>query len=96
MALIACTECNSQISDKAAACPKCGAPTSSKKGVVTTQQTSKVFKIFQIVGVLMVIAGVVNCSGTPTGGDPFGTVGLLLLGLVVFIGARIGAWWRNG
>lgn len=28
MALIACSECNKQISDKAAACPHCGAPVS--------------------------------------------------------------------
>lgn len=26
MALVACTECGTEISDKAAACPKCGAP----------------------------------------------------------------------
>lgn len=29
MALIACAECGNQVSDKASACPKCGAPTAS-------------------------------------------------------------------
>lgn len=29
MALVTCTECGNAVSDKAAACPKCGAPVSS-------------------------------------------------------------------
>jgi Short C-terminal domain/zinc-ribbon domain len=29
MALISCTECGQQISDKAAACPRCGSPAST-------------------------------------------------------------------
>lgn len=95
MALIACTECNSQVSDKAAACPKCGAPTAGKKDVVTTQQTSKVFKIFQIIGVLLILYGVVSCVGTQAG-DRSGAIGAVLIGFIIFIGARIGAWWRNG
>jgi hypothetical protein len=31
MALTACAECSEQISDQAAACPKCGAPTAAGK-----------------------------------------------------------------
>src|SRR5439155_23642155 len=31
MALVSCGECGAQVSDKAAACPKCGAPPSSPK-----------------------------------------------------------------
>ena len=34
MALIKCTECENQISDKAVACPKCGAPMEKEKPVV--------------------------------------------------------------
>lgn len=31
MALIKCKECGDQVSDKAASCPKCGAPVAKKK-----------------------------------------------------------------
>ena len=33
MALISCPECDSEISDKAAACPRCGAPLETASGV---------------------------------------------------------------
>lgn len=102
MALIACGECGKQISDKAAACPHCGAPTpsasgtGSTKGIVTTQQTSKIFKVFQLIGVLIIIAGVVACVGKSPGESTIGSTGLSMLGLLIYAGARIGAWWRNG
>lgn len=42
MAMINCPECDARISDQAQACPGCGNP---MKGVVTTQLTSKRYKI---------------------------------------------------
>lgn len=38
MALIACSECGTQISNKAAACVKCGAPIEAANGAPGPQQ----------------------------------------------------------
>jgi len=71
MALIACTECNKQISDKAASCPSCGAPVSSREPIVNRwseepkKEKSSVWK--WVLGVpvggfiLMMIVG--SCAG---------------------------------
>lgn len=101
MALTACRECGKQISDMAAACPHCGAPTiatardGSTGGIVTTQQTSKTFKKVQLLGAAMMCVGVVACTGSEAEGKALSSL-LTLGGLFVFLGARIGAWWRNG
>lgn len=97
MALIQCPECATSISDLAAACPKCGAPvprntTTPTGAVVTTQQTGKRFKAAELVGALMVAGGVVACTAQSTGAATF----LLVVGLVVYLGARVGAWWSHG
>ncbi|HTH08060.1 MAG TPA: zinc ribbon domain-containing protein [Acidovorax sp.] len=94
MALIACGECGTEISSKAAACPKCGAPPQGK-GIVTTQQTSKVFKVMQLVGFILIVAGVVSCVAAPTG-ETLGSTWTWLMGLALFFAGRVGAWWRNG
>lgn len=95
MALIACTECGTQISDKAAACVKCGAPVKPltvKPPMVTTQQTSKRYKAAQAVGVLAMIVGAI---AVPAGSPAVAGIGLFG-GLVVYLAARAGAWWNNG
>lgn len=58
MALIQCQECTNEISDKAAACPKCGAPlksppSSKQQGTMLLQGKidSHTIKIFRIAGV---------------------------------------------
>ena len=40
MALITCTECGKQFSDKAACCPNCGCPTSEITGTAVTLNTA--------------------------------------------------------
>lgn len=37
MALIACAECGHQVSDRAAACPQCGAPVTSQAPVASAR-----------------------------------------------------------
>lgn len=102
MALIACTECNQQISDKAAACPHCGAPTSaatrtgSTQGIVTTQQTSKGFKIVQAIGAVLMTVGLFSCFANVRDGNPGPGGALFVVGFLVFFVGRVGAWWRNG
>lgn len=96
MALISCKECNTDISDKAATCPKCGAPVKMpglKSGpVVTTEQTGKKYKALQLAGAIMILAGVVSCTAL----DPRSAGWLIIAGLLLYIGARIGAWWNHG
>lgn len=58
---------------------------------VTTQQTAKIYKFIQLVGVLMICAGPVACvSGSGATASLFG------FGLMLWIGGRMGAWWANG
>jgi predicted metal-binding protein len=98
VSLIACTECGYQVSDKAASCPQCGAPVSSRAAepVVTTQLTAKKFKLQELLAVAAIIAGVVivivadGQAGRLIGGA------LALAGFVLYISARIRAWWNSG
>lgn len=98
MALINCSECGAQVSDKAAACPQCGAPPAaaakigSEGGVVTTQQTGKGWKIAQAIAACLMIAGVTSCS---LQNYPASAM-LWMLGVMLWLGARIGAWWKHG
>lgn len=102
MALIDCAECGNKISDRAFACPKCGNPapgvaTPSPNGVpprkvLTVEQTSKPYKVIQLVGVLMICAGVVACTAREIEASSW----LCILGVVAYIGGRMGAWWNNG
>lgn len=81
MALIACAECGKEISDKAAACPHCGAPvasTSPKRGTyyndtpapapVTAPPSGSSWWKWLIgvpVGGFMLLMLIGSCSGTP-------------------------------
>lgn len=73
MALIPCGECGREVSDKAAACPHCGAPVSSGESVqnrrVEESQPRKTSRWKWVVGVpvgtfiLLMIIG--SCADTP-------------------------------
>lgn len=88
MAMIDCPECSASISDAALSCPKCGNPMAE---VITTQQTSKRFKVVQLIAVAFMFAGMVSCSA---GGE--GSAHLWMAGISLYIAAKTGAWWRNG
>ncbi|MGH2524885.1 MAG: zinc ribbon domain-containing protein [Anaerolineales bacterium] len=96
MALIDCEECGTKISDKAKACIKCGAPIGEPHAhgpkVVTTQQTGKKYKGLQLLGALLISAGVVSCTAK----EPGAAAGLWITGLIVYLGARFSAWWNHG
>lgn len=89
MALTTCTECHAQISDQAAACPKCGAP---RRGVVTTQATAKRYKGAQLLAALVVSVGVVGVIG---GGHLWGSL-TAFAGLGLYFVARARSWWAHG
>ena len=96
MAIIKCLECTNDVSDKASACPKCGAPLSAtpspQRSVVTTEQTGKKYKAIQTVGVLMICASTVACVGHNIAATSF----LGGVGMIVWIAGRVGAWWDHG
>lgn len=107
MALIDCPECGKQISDKAASCIHCGNPLTQPApiaqaqidpdSVVTTQATSKPWKVIQAIGVVMMMVGIGSCvSGTGQGGFGTGGFALFTLGGVVTLTGKVGAWWSHG
>jgi hypothetical protein len=59
---------------------------------VTTQQTSKVFKVLQLVGVLLIIASFVAYMLRM---DFWWAYGFIFGGLLYAVG-RISAWWWHG
>lgn len=89
MALKTCSECQAQISDQAASCPKCGAP---QRGVVTTQLTAKRYKGAQLLAAAVMSIGVVGVVG---GGHLWGSL-TALAGLALYFVARARAWWSHG
>lgn len=91
MTLKTCPECHVEVSDMAPACPSCGHPV-RPAGVVTTQQTAKRYKGWQLLGVLMCAAGAVSCVAHEIGA----MTGLWFFGLAIYTVARFGAWWSHG
>ncbi|MFA7300795.1 MAG: zinc ribbon domain-containing protein [Candidatus Shapirobacteria bacterium] len=99
MALINCPECKQQISDTAPTCPHCGfiqhaTPVEGSGNLnqktITIESTNKTWKLVMIVAILVfIIGGMVGASDREFG---FSLVGLSVL---IFIVAKIGAWWSN-
>lgn len=88
MALINCSECGKEVSDKAAACPTCGAPIvkSSMKDTVPKSPTKvkREGAKWESVGTLLVILGIIAPF---TGNFQVGAF-LFVVGLLVFIVGR--------
>lgn len=106
MALINCSECGESISDKAAACPKCGAPittyATSDDTPVTTQLTGKRLKIYVAASYLLMIIGAILCFSMPFVFQKLSTpifwygVGMFAIGLIAMAITRIRIWWSHG
>lgn len=103
MALVKCGECGNEVSDRAAACPKCGAPVTQEvappvavsspgKPVVPIEQTGKHYKG------QMLAAGALACVGVVIAASSSPAIGMLMVlgGFVWFLVARFGAWWHHG
>lgn len=100
MALIACPDCGTQVSDSARACPKCARPMAA----TTIEQTGKQWKAAQLGFVLLGFSGCImtlvtaadhSSTGQAPTGPPIGAL-LFFLGVLGYFGARIGAWWKHG
>ena len=89
MALITCPECKKQVSDKAAACPSCGAPIRP-----VTDKPARVERTgarWEGWGTAMILVGVVSsCAGASNASGTAMSIGslLLIVGFVVFIVGR--------
>jgi hypothetical protein len=94
MALIKCTECNNEVSDKASTCPKCGAPIKHSKidehrAAVTQSHLSQDLSgpfMFQIL-IVAIVAGVYKESWLVFGGA---FLGLMLVLMIPVIGKIVG------
>ncbi len=98
MALIKCSECGKEISDKADACPSCGNPihhTAPAPAVpvqkIEIEQTNKKWKGTGCFAVILAFIGLMTLSKSMGLG-----IGLIVLALVISFIARAGAWWDNG
>jgi len=98
---MACPECGKQVSDKAPSCPECGCPISAQ----VIEGTGKKWKFMQFAGIVMMLVGTVSCmiasyndeimSASGTQGDGSGLPIMFLLGVFLYGGGRIGAWWYH-
>ena len=86
--IIPCPDCQKDVSIHATACPHCG---NQLKQAVTIEATGKQWKFGQLCGVATCIIGAVALAASPAFG-----VFAIIIGLMVFIGARIAAWWYHG
>jgi predicted phage tail protein len=98
MALIKCSECGRDISDMAVSCPSCGKPNKGK--AVLIEQTSKKWKIVQLIGVAFIVIGLfIFSAGYSKGGlEGFLTVlgfNMVWWGILIIIIGKIGAWWSH-
>lgn len=106
MALINCPDCGTSVSDRAAACVKCGAPIAAQANpaaadfgsprVQTIEQTGKGYKAQQALGVVATMTGIVMMVAGETGSSAnvFGAI-VAGIGLIVYLSARLGAWWNH-
>lgn len=102
MALVQCSECKKEISDRASACPNCGNPIAADKPhevPKTIQFTKKKWKAWKAVAMVLAFGGMfLAFSGYTGGNQALGGLGVFLvfIGLIVAIIANIGSWWSTG
>ena len=101
-----CSACDREVSPKAEVCPGCGHPLAAERDMVagrrvqTIERTSKHYKGLILIGASSICVGVfscvASCNENPT--PWWGTVGLwfFMAGVMLYVGARIAAWWHHG
>jgi hypothetical protein len=102
MPLIKCPDCQNDVSTSAAACPKCGAPVSSRvlgTPVATVEQTSKRLKGQIAISAVIFWVGVTWMIGScqahkETGPDAIAII-LVFIGTIWQIVTRIRIWWHH-
>lgn len=106
MALVACAECNNDVSTKAAACPRCGAPVEVQAAGAegtgaapkSKQEQSRHLRFHVLLASLIFwggCAGTLKFALTDRPNDlalPFYGV---LFGAVWYVGAKVATWWHR-
>lgn len=98
VALTTCRECAKPVSTEAPTCPACGISNPGGVGKpVVVELTSKRYKGAQAGGVCMILVGFAAMMATATDNEGMKSVWaiVLLLGLVIAIYGRVGAWWHH-
>lgn len=102
MALITCPDCQKQISDQAPTCPNCGRPIAAthanEKKVQTIEATGKYWKGMQLFGGMSICIGIISCVrlfSYPETASPIVPVAFLILGVLLLIFGKFGAWWEH-
>lgn len=97
MALINCSECGKEVSDKALSCPNCGNPitptdlSASTNQKVEVELTNKKWKTKSLYALGLFFLGILVMTSSVR-------LGFLVILASIYVGmsARIGAWWDNG
>lgn len=108
MALVACPECQNQISTMAVSCPKCGAPISAiAKGdtaalgqsVTTTEQTSKALKLRMAIAVVVMVVSIVGALAVSNDRENPGLGAVFILAFlgsaIYYFYIRFKVWWHH-
>lgn len=89
MALTRCSECGREVSDKAVACPGCGAPVAdlSSNGRGRTIETTRSGGKYELLGFVMIVTGMLTAMASS---GALGQAGgwLAGIGLCVFLFGR--------
>ena len=93
MALIKCEECGKEISSLATSCPSCGKPINGN--VVTTQQTSKHWKLIKFISWIVFLIGLSNAFAGQTAAAKSAGIAFAVLAFVGILVAKFGSWWTN-
>ena len=97
MALVVCEECSNSVSDKAAACPKCGAPLPSQQNNTKGQQEAKPAPRNIVAAGLSLIPGA--AVFTTAAGGVFGiffAIFVIMAFVVVGVGGCTGCLYATG
>lgn len=96
MALVKCPDCNHDVSNIAPTCPSCGRPMAT----TVIEATSKPLKSQAAGGCLMAIIGLVVAFtvGSTSGNGSWHTIGLIIaiVGMLIYLNARVNTWWHHG
>lgn len=108
MALIKCADCGNDVSDRAPACPKCGAPIATFVPAFTPASTpapepftippvTPIEQTGKIYKAEMLIGGIVAGLGITAVfvGSPTLGIFMLVIGVGCYFVGRIGAWWHH-
>lgn len=107
MALIACPECNKQVSDSAPSCPNCGVAIASAyeakasgSRLTTTQVTSKKLKLQSLISLVLIVIGIFGIFAVTSNTSDFEPPAVwpsffLTIGFIWYIFTRLRIWWHH-